>query len=70
MTDRMRVVVWETVRPKTTRRDIVPLYAEALTDHEDQDWWTVNRIIVCHWSQSGLRWIKRQAWKLREKIIS
>lgn len=41
----------------------VPRPSHAVSDEWDIDWKTVNRAILNRWSMSGLKWIKRRAWR-------
>jgi hypothetical protein len=48
----------------TTRRDVAADYAASLVYGKREDWATINMAIIERWSPSGLKWIKREAWKL------
>ena len=53
----------------TTRRDIVPLYAELIRlemKEPGQNVALVNRLILAKWPGSGLEFIKTHAWRLIE----
>lgn len=45
-----------------TRDDVARVYAQLLA--EDIDWEDVNGAILERWSESGLAYIKSEAWKL------
>lgn len=50
-----------------TRAQIAIVYADGLLRMRAIDWRRINRIIVKRWSVSGLRYIKKRAWEIREK---
>jgi hypothetical protein len=47
--------------PEKTRQDVAHAYSYAL--EADEDWPEVNGLIIERWSESGLRYIKAEAWK-------
>ena len=48
------------------RADIVPAYASLLPTHPGMHYTTINTAISDKWSKAGLKWIKQQAWKIRD----
>jgi hypothetical protein len=53
---------------KLTQEDVAITYALALRDRDNVDWPRVNAAIVERWSLSGLKRIKRVAWKKAEAV--
>ena len=50
-----------------TRAEAAEVYAAFLLTESDGVLWRwpeINREILARWSPSGLRWIKRRAWKI------
>ncbi len=45
------------------RKNIATVYAFAIKSSEPTDWETVNKAIINRWSESGLDYTKRLAWK-------
>lgn len=62
--DLMAAVVDE----KNDRDAMARLYAQGLQEHGGDriNWTFVNRVIVERWSQTGLAYIKREAWRIVE----
>jgi hypothetical protein len=60
------VLLNEISHKECKRRDIAQTYrmsiAAAAENDEVIDWKKVNAAIIARWSQSGLEWIKNQAW--------
>ena len=47
-----------------SRDDCVSMYAELISLYDEiKDWGSVNQAIINKWSLSGLKYIKREAWK-------
>ena len=56
------------------RMDVVPWYKQAIQEGLDTSedryplstvtWHDINEAIINRWSLAGLKWIKREAWKL------
>lgn len=50
------------------RKDVALTYAMAMcATSEVKDWKAINAAIVARWSDSGLKYIKRLAWKIRDE---
>lgn len=56
----------ECARIANKRRDIAHMYAWLLlfSQYADFDWPKIHNAVLSRWSNSGLHFIKRQAWKL------
>jgi len=50
-----------------TRAVVAQDYAAAIVYGDRQDWTTINMAIIERWSESGLEWIKREAWKQAQR---
>lgn len=63
-------LITEIQNKSNKQADIIRLYAEAIHYHLDSDfcydWHTINAAIMERWSKSGLKRIKREAWKRYE----
>jgi hypothetical protein len=59
-----RTLVLVTQHPAVKRIDMADWYRKALANsNHATDWATVNAAIIDRWSESGLKYIKRKAWK-------
>lgn len=54
----------EIAEPTVYREDVALTYALAIASSNDTNWARVNRAIMARWSVSGLKYIKRRAWKM------
>lgn len=52
---------------ESTRKDIAITYAMALLSDEQKKWSVINQAIIDRWSLSGLKFVKRHAWKLVDR---
>lgn len=52
-----------------TRTDVVQSYAACLPRWEGVRKLTVDAAIQQRWSESGLKWIRQQAWKIRDRQV-
>ena len=58
-------------RKGLTRRFVAGLYAISLRIQFGQtDWAVVNQAIIARWSISGLKWIKRLAWRALDEAVT
>jgi hypothetical protein len=68
------MLIAKIINPARTRKEIAPFYADAiLMEHykeADPDWMDINEHIRNRWSQSGLEYIKRLAWKIVDSKYS
>ena len=53
-------------REKFKRKDIAITYGFCL-DNPDIDWNKINKAIIDRWSLNGLKYIKKEAWKIYNK---
>jgi len=53
---------------KGKQADVARAYAKGLRNIDNTNWQAVNQMIVERWSETGLKKVKEQAWKIKEKI--
>lgn len=63
ISDAQSLILREIGNKRLKRKDIAVSYACCITARYPIDWHLVNERIRCRWSDSGLTWIKEQAWK-------
>lgn len=61
--DPQAVILSEIADKKFKRNAVALTYAFCIRQSGDVDWPTINRAILDRWSQAGLEYIKREAWK-------
>lgn len=63
------VVTWLEGKPKRPKRlEVARYYRDLLIEHRPNvmgvDWVPLNTAIRNRWSDSGLQWIKQEAWRM------
>lgn len=48
---------------KPTQAEVIPYYATLLRDGQRRRWGELNAAIISRWSLTGLKRIKREAWR-------
>lgn len=64
--DAERVLLEEIADQRCKQADVALTYALAMVSNEHVDWSRVNHLIMNRWSLSGLKRVKKLAWKLLE----
>ena len=62
-------MIFTVIERARRRDDVVEAYAKELAAdfYKRHEWGRINAAIVDKWSEAGLRYIKRRAWKLFEE---
>jgi len=53
---------------RCTRRHVAQSYALVMRSVHDADWPSINAAILDRYSLSGLEFIKREAWKINDRL--